>query len=47
MISDANGFFVVERGSVLPDNSRVVSIEASDGKWLLKTSRDQVVELAQ
>jgi hypothetical protein len=47
MISDANGFFVVERGSVLPDNSRVVSIESADGKWLLRTSRDQVVELAR
>jgi hypothetical protein len=47
MISDANGFFVVERGSVLPDNSRVVSIENTDGKWILKTSRDQVVELAE
>lgn len=47
MISDANGFFVVERGSVLPDSSRVVSIENMDGKWVLKTSRDQVVELAE
>ncbi|WP_187968107.1 hypothetical protein [Aquibium microcysteis] len=47
MISDANGFFVVERGSVLPDNSRVVSIENADGKWLLKTSREQVVELVE
>lgn len=47
MISDANGFFVVERGSVLPDSSRVVSIDNVDGKWRLKTSRDQVVELAE
>ena len=47
MISDANGFFVVERGSVLPDNSRVVSIENADGKWVLRTSRDQLVELAE
>ena len=47
MISDANGFFVVERGSILPDNSRVLSIENVNGKWILKTSRDQVVELAE
>jgi len=47
MISDVNGFFVVERGSVLPDSSRVVSIDNVDGKWRLKTSRDQVVELAE
>lgn len=47
MISDANGFFVVERGSVLPDDSRVVSIENADGKWLLRTSRNQIVELVE
>jgi hypothetical protein len=47
MISDANGFFVVERGSVLPDNSSVVSIENDNGKWLLRTSRNQIVELAE
>lgn len=47
MISDENGFFVVERGSVLPDSSRVVSIERHAGTWRLKTSRDQVVELAE
>ncbi len=47
MIRDENGLFVVERGSVLPDNSRVVSIEDRDGGWVLRTSRDQVVELAR
>jgi hypothetical protein len=47
MIRDDNGLFVVERGSVLPDNSRVVSIEDQAGKWVLKTSRDQVVELSR
>ncbi len=47
MIRDGNGLFVVERGSVLPDNSRVVSIEDQGGKWVLKTSRDQMVELAR
>lgn len=45
MIRDDNGFFVVQRGSVLPDNTRVVSIENQNGKWLLRTSDNMVVEL--
>ncbi len=45
MIRDENGFFVVQRGSVLPDNSRVVAIENEGGKWVLRTSDDIVVEM--
>lgn len=46
MIRDANGFWVVERGSILPDNSRVVAIEQRDGVWRLRTSGNAVIELA-
>lgn len=46
MIQDARGFWVVERGSILPDNTRVVAIEQQSGKWVLRTSDDRVVEIA-
>lgn len=45
MIQDANGFWVVERGSILPDNSRVMAIEKRSGSWVLRTSNDAVIEL--
>lgn len=46
MIEDDAGLFVVQRGSRLPDNSRVASIEQRDGKWVLVTSTDKVVTLS-
>ncbi|PSM18855.1 MULTISPECIES: hypothetical protein [Nitratireductor] len=45
MIQDANGFWVVERGSILPDNSRVMAIEKRSGAWILRTSNDDVIEM--
>lgn len=45
MVQDQSGLWVVQRGSVLPDSSRVASIEQRDGKWVLVTSREDVVEL--
>jgi hypothetical protein len=45
MIEDDSGLFVVQRGSRLPDNSRVAAIVERTGKWVLVTSRDSVVEL--
>ncbi len=45
MIQSDNGLFVVERGSVLPDNSRVVAIEFDGAKWVLRTSDNAVVEM--
>lgn len=45
MIADETGMWVVQRGSLLPDNSKVAGIEQRDGKWVLVTSAEKVVEL--
>lgn len=45
MIQDDDGLWVVQRGSRLPDASKVVSIEQRDGHWVLVTTLDRVVEL--
>ena len=45
MIEDADGLWVVQRGSRLPDSSRVVSIEQRNGRWVLLTSQDRIVEI--
>lgn len=37
MIEDATGIFVVRRGDVLPDRTKVASLEQRDGKWVLVT----------
>ena len=47
MIADDSGLWVVQRGSSLPDDSRVSSIEQRAGKWVLVTSTDRVLELTQ
>lgn len=46
MIADETGMWVVQRGSLLPDNSKVASIEQRGGNWVLVTSREKVVELS-
>jgi hypothetical protein len=45
MIGDDSGLWLVQAGSVLPDNSKVVSIEQRDGKWVLVTSADRVLTI--
>ena len=35
MIEDATGIYVVRRGDVLPDRTKVASLEQRDGKWVL------------
>lgn len=45
MIEDDAGLWVVQPGSVLPDSSRVTSIEKRDGNWVIVTSTDQVFAL--
>ena len=45
MIEDDHGLFIVQRGSVLPDSSRVISIEERDGRGVLITSTDQTLEV--
>jgi hypothetical protein len=47
MIADDTGLWVVQRGSRLPDNSRVAGIEQRDGKWVLVTSAAKVIELSK
>lgn len=45
MIEDDGGLWVVQRGSTLPDNSRVTGIERRDGHWVLLTTGDRVIGL--
>lgn len=47
MIEDADGIWVVQAGSPLPNDSRVASIERRDGKWVLVTSAKDVIPLAK
>ncbi|CAN7596211.1 hypothetical protein [Mesorhizobium sp. LjNodule214] len=47
MIEDDAGLWIVQRGSMLPDSSRVSSIEQRGGKWVMVTSTDQVIELSK
>lgn len=46
MVEDNTGMFLVQRGSVLPDNSRVASIEQRGGKWVIMTTAERVIEMA-
>ncbi|MCX8569847.1 MULTISPECIES: hypothetical protein [Hyphomicrobiales] len=47
MIEDDAGVWVVQRGSVLPDSSKVASIEQRKGKWVLVTSREEVLQVTR
>ncbi|TIO54994.1 MAG: hypothetical protein E5X80_01215 [Mesorhizobium sp.] len=47
MIEDDTGLWIVQRGSVLPDSSRVASIEQRGGKWVIVTDANKVVELSR
>ncbi|MEO5756635.1 MAG: hypothetical protein ABIQ51_07240 [Mesorhizobium sp.] len=47
MIEDDTGLWIVQRGSTLPDSSQVSSIEQRNGKWVMVTSTDQVIELSR
>jgi len=42
LIEDDTGMYVVRVGSVLPDSSRLASIEQRDGKWVIVTSAGDV-----
>lgn len=46
MIEDEDGLWVVQPGSRLPDASKVAAIEQRAGRWVLVTTHDKVVELA-
>jgi hypothetical protein len=42
LIEDMSGMYVVRVGSVLPDNSRLATLEQRDGKWVIVTSTGEV-----
>lgn len=46
LIEDETGLWVVQSGAILPDSSRVASIEQRGGNWVLVTSKEKVVELS-
>jgi hypothetical protein len=35
--------YIVRVGSVLPDNSRLATMEKRDGKWVIVTSTGEVI----
>ncbi|MCY1664724.1 flagellar protein [Rhizobium sp. SL86] len=49
LIEDSSGMYMVRIGSILPDNSRLATIEQREGRWVIVTSngeiyRDQTAE---
>jgi hypothetical protein len=44
LIEDTSGMYMVRVGSILPDNSRVATLEQRDGKWVIVTSTGEVYE---
>ena len=44
MIEDTSGYWFVEKGSLLPDGSRLVSIGRGAGTWQLTTSSGDVIQ---
>lgn len=47
MIEDDKGLWVVQPGSILPDNTRVTGIEQRDGQWVMLTSAGRVLAVTQ
>ncbi|MDQ0456982.1 flagellar protein [Rhizobium paknamense] len=44
LIEDSSGMFMVQIGSILPDNSRVATLEMRNGKWVIVTTTGQIYE---
>ncbi|WP_163267291.1 hypothetical protein [Chelativorans alearense] len=47
MIEDEDGFWIVERGSPLPDGSHVAQILEREGTWMLITSNKAEIALSR
>jgi hypothetical protein len=47
MIEDDRGMYIVQTGSVLPDNSRLAALTQKNGKWVIVTSTGEIYESAQ
>ncbi|KQV68375.1 hypothetical protein [Rhizobium sp. Root1220] len=44
LIEDPSGMYVVRVGSILPDESRLATLEQRDGKWVIVTSKGEVFQ---
>ncbi len=44
LIEDKTGMYIVAVGAVLPDNSRLATLEERDGQWVMITSKGQVIK---
>lgn len=44
LIEDSSGMYIVRIGSILPDNSRLATIEQRDGKWVIVTSSGAIYQ---
>ncbi|HEV7246051.1 MAG TPA: flagellar protein [Shinella sp.] len=44
LIEDASGMYIVRVGSILPDNSRLATLEQRDGAWVIVTSNGDIVK---
>lgn len=44
LIEDKSGMYIVRIGSVLPDNSRLATLEKRDGQWVIVTSNGEVIQ---
>lgn len=42
LIEDGSGMYIVKIGSILPDNSRLATLEQRDGRWVMITSKGEV-----
>lgn len=42
LIEDGNGMYMVQVGSILPDESRLATVEQRDGEWVIVTSTGEV-----
>ncbi|NKL00052.1 flagellar protein [Rhizobium leguminosarum bv. viciae] len=44
LIEDPSGMYVVRIGSILPDESRLATLEQRDGKWVIVTSKGEIYQ---
>ena len=44
LIEDDAGMYMVQIGSILPDNSQLARLERQDGEWVIVTSEGEVIE---
>lgn len=44
LIEDRSGMYMVRIGSILPDNSKLATIEQRDGRWVIITSSGEIYE---